>query len=194
MWINIEMIKDFYDTEEGKNLSNHIQEIINKFDINQNKILSIGYNQINNIPTIIPARQGLANKTILADENMLPVADSSVDIILVIHTLEYTLDLKVFLNEVYRVLKSYGTAIFVFPNLYANIALCNEIFKYSKSELYFKYILKRHSLVINNITHLSILKQFFSSQANKFISVISAQKHTNDIIKNASNITIPAKT
>ncbi len=194
MWISIDEIEDFYTTESGYRFKNSITRIIEKYNDNTTQILSVGYTQEHNIPTIIPAKQGLVKGTIIAHENMLPVANNSIDTILVIHTLEYTANLKSLFKEVLRVLKSYGNAIFIFPNLYANLVICHHIFKHSKCEAYVKRLLKQNGFVINKIKHLSPFTQPFSSTVKDIISVINTQKKIHGTIPNINKNEITAKT
>ena len=71
----------------------------------------------------MPARQGIvhwpndrANLAALADENELPLADASVDRVLLVHELENTENASTLLREVWRVLTSGGRLLVVVPN------------------------------------------------------------------------------
>ena len=71
----------------------------------------------------MPARQGVArwprdaaNLATLVDEAYLPLPDGSVDLVLVVHGLEFTDNLTDTLREVWRVLKAGGRIIAVVPN------------------------------------------------------------------------------
>ena len=72
---------------------------------------------------IMPARQGAAhwprtgtNRTTLAPDNHLPLADNSVDRLLVCHALENTNNVRRFLREVWRVLAPEGRVLIVVPH------------------------------------------------------------------------------
>lgn len=71
----------------------------------------------------MPAEQGVVHwppeggsATALVDEVELPVLDSSVDFVLVVHGLELTDHLQVMLTEIWRVLAPQGRALLVVPN------------------------------------------------------------------------------
>ncbi|MBX6329584.1 MAG: methyltransferase domain-containing protein [Pseudolabrys sp.] len=72
---------------------------------------------------LMPARQGVvkwptARPTLsaLADENDLPLPDSAVDRVMLVHAIEMTNDPVVLLREVWRVLASGGRLLVVVPN------------------------------------------------------------------------------
>ncbi len=154
MWINVDLIKRFYNTEQGKIFGNEVNETILGSMGSDRKSICIGYNLFNKMASIIPAKQGLVRGTILAHETCLPLQDCSLDEVVVIHTLEYMQDVKPFFVEVYRILKSSGKAIFMFPNVYANIVKCDEIFKFSKSVIYIEYLLKKLLFSVYKKTNL----------------------------------------
>jgi SAM-dependent methyltransferase len=71
----------------------------------------------------MPAEQGVvhwpaegASATALVDEVELPILDSSVDFVLVVHGLELTDHLQAMLTEIWRVLAPQGRALLVVPN------------------------------------------------------------------------------
>lgn len=73
--------------------------------------------------SFMPARLGAAHwpeaaapRTALVDEAELPLPDSSVDFILVVHGLELAEEFEGLLNELFRVLTPQGRALFVVPN------------------------------------------------------------------------------
>ncbi len=56
------------------------------------------------------------NRTAVVDESHLPIHDNSLDKVIVIHALEYCVDVRGFLREIWRVLKPEGRAAFIAPN------------------------------------------------------------------------------
>jgi len=56
------------------------------------------------------------DRCIVGDDGYIPIQDNSYKYIVVIHALEHALDPKVFLREVWRVLKPEGRVIFIVPN------------------------------------------------------------------------------
>ncbi len=71
----------------------------------------------------MPAQQGVVrwprtggNLTALVDEDELPLPDSSIDVALIVHGLEFTNHLQHTLREVWRVLDPGGRVIIVVPN------------------------------------------------------------------------------
>lgn len=58
------------------------------------------------------------NRSCLIDESALPLADNSVDRILILHMLEFAADPKALLSEVWRVLAPNGRVLLVAPNRY----------------------------------------------------------------------------
>lgn len=72
---------------------------------------------------VMPAAQGVVHwpaaapyRTVLADEYALPLADASVDRILLVHLLEFAQAPENLMREVWRVLASQGRLIAVVPN------------------------------------------------------------------------------
>lgn len=63
-----------------------------------------------------PAQQGEKNLVCLAEEAELPIETESVDRILVVHGLEHAEVPTAQLQEIWRVLKSNGRALFIVPN------------------------------------------------------------------------------
>jgi SAM-dependent methyltransferase len=71
----------------------------------------------------MPAEQGVRrwpraqqNRTALVEEGQLPLADGSIDRILVVHALEMASDVRLMLRELWRVLSPEGRVLIVVPN------------------------------------------------------------------------------
>lgn len=76
-----------------------------------------------NVMAMMPARQGVVHwpaegnsASALVDEACLPVADGSMDFVLVAHGLELSDQLPDMLRELWRVLAPQGRAVFIVPN------------------------------------------------------------------------------
>ncbi len=73
---------------------------------------------------LMPAWQGVthwppgnaANASSLVDETELPLEDSSIDLALVVHSLELTESRRAMLRELWRVMSPHGHCVFVVPN------------------------------------------------------------------------------
>lgn len=72
---------------------------------------------------VMPASQGVvpwpatgANRTLLADETLLPLRDGALDRILLVHVLEHTEQPRALLDECWRVLAPGGKLLMVVPN------------------------------------------------------------------------------
>ncbi|MGI9513144.1 MAG: class I SAM-dependent methyltransferase [Anderseniella sp.] len=96
------------------------------------RILGLGYctpyldglaGEGRNVMAMMPARQGVVHwpaqgnsASALVDEACLPLADGSMDFVLVVHGLELTDQLPDMLRELWRVLAPQGRAVFIVPN------------------------------------------------------------------------------
>ncbi|MEL6423769.1 MAG: methyltransferase domain-containing protein, partial [Pseudomonadota bacterium] len=60
--------------------------------------------------------RGAPSRVVLAENNRIPLADESVDVLLAVHSLESALDPRTQLREFWRVLKGEGHLIVVVPN------------------------------------------------------------------------------
>lgn len=132
MAIDVLDLREFYETPLGYICLKRIHGVLAKLwpDCHKDALVTLGYS----IPYIekmehakafsfMPAQQGCipwpkegASRTVLVEEDSLPLADESVDRLLLIHALEQAHRVRPFLREVWRVLKSNGRAIIVVPN------------------------------------------------------------------------------
>lgn len=131
---DITELNSFYNTPLGSKAADSILEIIKDIwpDLKGTIVLGIGYplpyfNELTKSTdrqlVFMPAAQGIShwpdpehNVSALIDEDSLPLADESIDRIIVIHALEHTQAVPVFLRELWRILKSDGRIIFITPN------------------------------------------------------------------------------
>ena len=65
---------------------------------------------------VVPWPEGRENKTALVNEVHLPLADNSVDYVLIIHALEMTYDPETMMHELWRVLVPGGRVLIVVPS------------------------------------------------------------------------------
>jgi len=126
-------LKAFYNTKMGRVVRQILKNRIKNVwpDIQEEKILGLGYAipylspflDKNQVFGISPVQQGsehwpkkAANKMALASDQDMPFATESVDKALIVHHLEFTPHTKTSLNEIWRILKPRGCAIFIVPN------------------------------------------------------------------------------
>ncbi len=127
-------LQNFYSQPLGKVATKLIvRSVAQKWDdLTDYSLLGVGYAipylepfkaECSNIFSFMPARQGVVrwpqgekNCVALTDENRFPLADSSIDRILIVHGLEMSCKPRECLREIWRVLKPDGRAIFVVPN------------------------------------------------------------------------------
>ncbi len=124
----------FYETPLGK----HVQKYITKYiaaiwpDAVGDCVVGYGYPipylsqfqlRAERVLSIMPASQGAifwpenkANKVALAEDNVIPLADQSVNRLLFVHGLEGAEDTRLLLREAWRVLVDGGRLLIVAPN------------------------------------------------------------------------------
>ncbi|AKK20325.1 class I SAM-dependent methyltransferase [Candidatus Liberibacter africanus] len=134
MRIDLIGVQQFYNSSLGKCTTDSISKVLSKTwnDVTGCRLLGLGYA----IPFLscfngkaecklafIPAEQGITkytyqnfSSTVLVYEERLPLLDSSVDCVLIVHYLEFVEDPLVMLCEVWRVLSSGGRMIIIIPN------------------------------------------------------------------------------
>ena len=127
-------LREFYSSSLGQAAQKLIsQQLMARWpNIRDSRLLGLGYaipyldelgrNASHNI-AFLPARIGAVawpengpNRTALVDEAQLPLADGSIDYVLVIHGLEHTQEASGLLSEVFRILSPQGRALFIVPN------------------------------------------------------------------------------
>lgn len=131
---DIASLEAFYDSPIGRTALTHIRHVISEFwsDVHDETIVGLGFashyltdflGSDNHVISIMPAAQGIThwpeashNLTCLADEAELPLADSSVDRMLLAHVLEYSDQSKAMMREIWRVLSPTGKLLIVMPN------------------------------------------------------------------------------
>ena len=132
--MDIVELQSFYTQHLGEVAARLINRTIGERwpDLTGYSMLGVGYatpylepfkNECAVSMAFMPARQGVArwpqdgkNCVALTHEALFPLADSSIDRILVVHGLEMSHKPREYLREIWRVLKPDGKVIFVVPN------------------------------------------------------------------------------
>ncbi|WP_068310654.1 class I SAM-dependent methyltransferase [Polycladidibacter hongkongensis] len=136
MFLDVVHLKEFYDLPMGRMLRVLINRRVRRLwpEIDGHSLLGLGYTgpflrpylkETNRIFAGMPAAQGVvkwpreshyANKAFLCDSDELPLPDSSIDRIILVHALDMSNNPTGLLNEVYRVLAPGGRIIVIVPN------------------------------------------------------------------------------
>lgn len=134
MHLNVLDLHAFYSSRQGQLVRRLLGREIRAHwpDLRGSRVLGLGYAlpfmsalaaTAERTAIIMPKSQGVvpwpgeqANLVALSTEDDLPIADRSVDRILIVHTLETTEQIGRMLREVWRVLEDRGQIIVVVPN------------------------------------------------------------------------------
>lgn len=127
-------IRDFYTSPLGRMARRMIRRTLRQFwpDVTDLNVLGIGYatpfleslrGEAQRTIAVMPAQQGVLpwpsdapNLTALIDEGELPLADVSIDRVLLVHALEASEDVQPMLRAVWRVLAGGGRVLVIVPN------------------------------------------------------------------------------
>lgn len=136
MWTDAVDLRDFYASPLGLVARRMIARRLRQMwpDVAGLTILGLGYttpflgpfrSEAERVLALMPAAQGVipwpadeASLTALVDENGLPLADRSVDRVLLVHALECSEHVRPMMRELWRVLSDSGRMIAVVPNLH----------------------------------------------------------------------------
>lgn len=134
MWTDVIELRNFYDSPLGYVTRRMIRRKIRKFwpDVRGLNMMALGYptpflryyrDEAQRLVALMPAEQGalswsrkIPNIVVLTEETQLPLANKSVDLALVVHTLEFTSHPREMIQEVWRVLADGGRMILIIPN------------------------------------------------------------------------------
>lgn len=134
MYTDIVDLRSFYLTPLGLEVRRLLRHRLLQLwpDVRGLSVLALGYatpllrpyvDQAQSIMALMPAMQGVVfwpkegpNRTALADLFDLPLADNSVDRVIMLHAMEATENTNALLREAWRVLRSGGRMIAVVPN------------------------------------------------------------------------------
>lgn len=134
MALDVIDLRDFYASPIGQTVRRLIHNRIRSLwpTVKGETVLGLGFatpyltplnGEATRVIAVMPANQGVlrwppdsANLAVLAEEDALPLADLSVDRVILIHAVEGTELLRPMLREVWRVLSESGKVIVVVPN------------------------------------------------------------------------------
>ena len=134
MWIDVSEFHRFYASELGTTVQQIIEGHVHHAwpSVDQQSIASYGYAvpylescrpRALRVFNMMPAAMGVIhwptsrpNLTVLCEETNFPLADQSIDKLLMIHALEFTATPRDLLREVWRVLIDGGHLLIVVPN------------------------------------------------------------------------------
>ena len=134
MWTDVVDLRDFYETHLGQVARHMIRRELRDFwpDLSGMRLLGLGYAtpflrqyraEAERALAFMPASQGVIHwpregpgVVALVDETAVPLPDSSVDRVLLVHGLESSEYLRDLFREIWRVLTGDGRLIVVVPN------------------------------------------------------------------------------
>jgi SAM-dependent methyltransferase len=134
MYSDVVDLRDFYSTSLGQVAQRMIRRRVRLLwpNVAGMRVLGLGYatpylrpfrEEAERVLTLMPAAQGVLpwpaegpNVVALADESELPLADYSVDRVLLVHALEVSEQVRPLLKEVWRVLAGGGRVLIIVPN------------------------------------------------------------------------------
>lgn len=134
MHLDVVDLRDFYETRLGHVARRFVRRQLRELwpDVKGQRILGLGYatpflrpfvDEAESLIALMPATQGVAawpadakNRVALCDEFELPLADASIDRVILVHNLETSEAVRPLLRQVWRVLTSSGRLTVVAPN------------------------------------------------------------------------------
>lgn len=134
MWPDIIALRDFYTTPLGYVVRRMIRRKVRELwpNVKGRNMMALGYptpflryyrEEAQRLVALMPAEQGALswsrktpNIVALTEETQLPLANKSVDFVLVAHALEHTSKPEEMIQEIWRVLTDGGRLILIVPN------------------------------------------------------------------------------
>ncbi len=134
MFSDVVDLRDFYESRLGQLAYHVLRREVRQIwpDLTGQRVLGLGYappvlrqyrQEAERVLAFMPAQQGVLrwpydgrNATALVDEGALPLADFSMDRVILMHALENTEQLRTMLDEAWRVLLGDGRLLVVVPN------------------------------------------------------------------------------
>lgn len=134
MWNDVVDLRDFYTTRTGQVTRHLVRRAVRHAwpDLTGQRVLGLGYatpylrqylGEAERVLAFMPAAQGVVHwppegpgRVSLVDETDLPLADFSVDRVVLVHALESSEALRPLMSEVWRVLMGDGRVLVVVPN------------------------------------------------------------------------------
>lgn len=143
-WPDIAALQAFYSSSAGQSTCRQITKKLNLLwpHVHGETIAGIGYpapyqsllGQDNRFAIFMPAAQGFLhwpspcpNHTCLTLETSLPLADESIDRVIIAHTLEYSAHPQIVLREIWRVLAPKGKLLVIVPNRLGSWAYSDKV-------------------------------------------------------------------
>jgi len=133
-WTDVVDLRDFYDGALGQTTRRLLRHQLRQLwpDTHGQNVLGLGFatpllrpfvGEADRVIAVMPASQGVLHwpaegpgMTLLADESDLPLPDSSMDRIVLMHALESTEQVRALMREVWRVLADGGRLVVIAPN------------------------------------------------------------------------------
>ncbi|GAA0597795.1 class I SAM-dependent methyltransferase [Caenispirillum bisanense] len=134
MWTDIVDLRDFYDSSLGQMARRLLSRRLRQLwpDTRGMRVLGVGFatpflrpflDGSERVMAVMPPAQGVLrwpqegpNRVMLADETELPLPDSSIDRLIIVHGLEHTEHMRAMMRECWRVLADGGRMAIVTPN------------------------------------------------------------------------------
>ncbi len=134
MWADVVDLRDFYETEMGRIAEAMVRRSLRELwpDLSGCRLAGLGYAvpyleqfrpEAAQVMALMPAQQGVLHwppegpsAVTLVEETALPLPDSSVDRLLLVHGLESSEALRAMMEEIWRVLAGDGRLLIVAPN------------------------------------------------------------------------------
>lgn len=209
MWTDVIELRAFYQSRLGHVARRMIRRKIRQFwpDVRGRNMMALGYptpflryyrEEAHRLVALMPAEQGalswsreIPNIVVLTEETQLPLANKSVDFVLVVHALEFTSHPREMIDEVWRVLTDGGRLILVVPNRTSTWARLDKTpfgqgHAYSLFQL--KQLLKEHNFTPLQAEHALYIPPF---QSRFFLSIASAwEKLGHKWFRNLSGVLI----
>lgn len=132
--MDVRELQAFYASPLGRQARRHVARALARLDLPVGdgvEVVALGYgppylkawHKGGVALAAMPARQGVTpwpgrddNRAVLVEETALPLADSTVDVMVLAHALEFADRPEAMLREVWRVLAAEGRAVIIAPN------------------------------------------------------------------------------
>lgn len=127
--------REFYDSPPGRIARRYVSRKLREAwpDVRGLAVLGVGFptpylrpwvGEAERVVAVMPASQGVLrwpaapqpNRVALSEDDKLPLADDSIDRVLIAHGLEHSEQVRHFLREVWRVVRPSGRILAVVPN------------------------------------------------------------------------------
>lgn len=196
MYPDVVDLREFYESDLGLLAQRLVRDAVRRLwpNVASETVLGMGYatpylkpfiDEAARVIAFMPAQQGIAwwprecpNLTSLTEESDLPLADMSVDRILMMHMAENTEHIGDVLQEVNRVLTSNGRMIVMVPHRsgwWARDARTPFGFGFSFSLSHIRRILTHHGFQVERHARAMYTPPFFTRFLNPYVNWIEKQ-------------------